>query len=83
MESKKLEMIMKLMEELQDEMQYGEEDFSSRLGRKKPEIEVVRLEGEMPLEESDEMGMADDMGEEMDESPEMKLKSRLKKLRGA
>jgi hypothetical protein len=83
MESKKLEMIMKLMEELQEEMQYGEEDFSSRLGRKKPEIEVVSLEGEMPLEESDEMDMADDMGEGMDESPEMKLKSRLKKLRGA
>lgn len=66
---------MDLMEELQEKMQYGEEDFAERLGRKKPEaVEMeVKLEGE-----SEEMPE----GFEEEEGPEEKLKSRLLKLRG-
>ena len=68
------------MEELQEEMQLGEDDLSSRLGRA-PKVEVVKMEAE-PLEGEDEM--IDDMGEmEMEEeSPEEKLKQRLLKMRG-
>ena len=80
MESRKMEIIQQLMEELQEEMQLGEDDLSSRLGRA-PKVEVVKMEAE-PLEGEDEM--IDDMGEmEMEEeSPEEKLKQRLLKMRG-
>lgn len=82
-----LEVIMKLMEELQEKMEPGEEDFEERLGRKKPGVEVVKIEGEMPGEDDGMDG--EDMGGEdfaMDfeepESPEEKLKKRIMKLRG-
>ena len=72
------EIIEKLMEELKEKMQYGEEDFAERLGKKKPEVEVTKIEGEMPLEGEELMS-----GEmEIAESPEDKLKNRLLKLRG-
>lgn len=46
MDAAKLKIIMQLMEELQEDMQEGEEDFSERLGRKKPEpaVSVSKLE---------------------------------------
>lgn len=70
------EIIMGLMEDLQDKMQYGEDDFSERLGRKKPDLEMMKVEVE-PVEEMEE-GYEDE--EEM--GPEESLKSRLMKLRG-
>lgn len=72
---KKFETIMNLMEELQEEMQYGEDDLAERLGRPKPQVEVMSIEGEMEPE-MDEMAMEE-------EGPEAKLKNRLMKLRGA
>ncbi len=78
-----LEHIKELMDELITKMSYGEEDFSERLGRKKPEIEVMKVEGEMPEDEMMEdemMPMEEDM--EMEASPADKLKKRLMKLRG-
>jgi len=81
MESRKLEIIKQLMEELQDEMQYGEEDLSSRLGRA-PKVEVLKMEAE-PMEEEGEISMEMGLGEELeDESPEEQLKRRLMKIRG-
>ncbi len=78
-----LEHIKELMNELIEKMNYGEEDFSERLGRKKPEVEVMKVEGELPEEEmmeDEEMPMEEDM--EMEMSPADKLKKRLMKLRG-
>lgn len=85
---KELELIQELMGELQDKMSYGKEDFEERLGRKKPEIEVMKIEGEMPmggLEE--ENSMVDSEGDlELEEGglppADMELKKRLMKLRG-
>ena len=93
MDKKELMMIQQLMDKLSEEMEYGEEDFSERLGRKKPEIEVIKMEGKMPMEESDmemedesydpEMEDMDEMDMDMEESsPEDDLKRRLMKLRG-
>jgi hypothetical protein len=82
MNSKKFEIIMGLMEELQEDMQYGKEDFEERLGRPKPQLEVMKMEDELPL--GDEMEV-DEPEEEMmadEESPDDKLKNRLMKLRG-
>lgn len=87
---KELQVIMDLMKELQDKMEYGEEDLSERLGRKKPELEVMKIEGEMPEMEDEkpevelELGGGMDMEEDCEpgmESPEYKLKKRLMKLR--
>lgn len=97
MESSDLKMIMELMEELKEEMQYGEKDFSERLGRKKPEEFEMPMDDaideheglvavlESPSHEDDEEE-AEEQGEELDEmleesSPEDKLKQRLLKLR--
>ena len=78
---KELEIIMDLMKELQEKMQYGEEDFSERLGRKKePAVEVAKVSiGEPELE-----GVESDLEGDLDEkeSPEDKLKNRILKLRG-
>lgn len=81
MENRRMQIITELMDELQGMMEYGEEDFSSRLGRQKPDLEVVKVEGEMPMDEDEDMEMP--MEDEMEDSPESKLKSRLLKLRGA
>lgn len=76
MESRKFEIIKQLMEELQEEMQYSEDDLGSRLGRAKPEALSVEIETEEPMD-GDDLAME---GEELD--PEQKLKERLLKLRG-
>lgn len=47
---KELELIKELMEELEGKMKYGEDDFNMRLGKKKPELEVVKIEGKLPKE---------------------------------
>jgi len=94
MDKRELELIKELMDKLSEEMEYGEEDFSERLGRKKPEIEVIKMEGKMPFKK--EMEMEDESCDpemehedmehenmEMEESsPEDDLKRRLMKLRG-
>lgn len=89
MDKDKLKMIMELMEELTNEMELGEDDFSERLGRKKPEPEVsvmIESEEELPLDEEDLEGEAHEQDEELEEmieeSPEDKLKSRILKMRG-
>ena len=77
-----LEIIKELMDELISEMEPGEEDFSERLGRKKPEVGMVKIEmegegsdEEMPEEENLEFPF-----EEEDE--DSLLKKRLMKMRG-
>lgn len=77
-----LAVILDLMTQLQEKMQYGEEDFSERLKRPKPEVEVMKIEGEMSPPSSEEGGDPSMMEGEMDESPEEKLKRRLMKMRG-
>lgn len=72
-----LEIIKDLMDELIADMEPGEEDFSERLGRKKPEVGMMKIEVEgeglpeeemeMPFEEEDEDSL---------------LKKRLMKIRG-
>lgn len=97
MERSELEIIKELMAELEDKMQPSEADFDERLGRKKPGVEVLKIEGEMPEENSGMMmGEKADMAEEklgggsdeddedmpMDEvDPDVKLRSRLMRLR--
>ena len=93
MDKRELEIIREIMDKLSDEMEYGEDDFSERLGRKKPEVEVVKIEGVIP-EEDEELSIEDellgepdselDMEDMLDEesSPEDDLKRRLMKLRG-
>lgn len=91
-----LSVIRELMEKLVGEMQPDENDFSERLGRKKPDLEVVKVGiGMDPMEKAEEMSgrdMDDDMemGEDpehaamvMDEgmSPQEKFKKRLMALR--
>jgi hypothetical protein len=96
--NKELDVIMELMEDLQEKMQYGEGDFEERLGRKKPGIEVMKIEGKLPMGEDEAEGMESEMGEdelamesdpmmgaeldeELEESPEEKLKKRIMKMR--
>jgi hypothetical protein len=55
MDNKELDIIKELMEQLQGEMQYGKDDFEERLGRKKPEMQVIKIEGELPKEGDDEL----------------------------
>jgi hypothetical protein len=74
-----LEIIKDLMDELISEMEPGEEDFSERLGRKKPEIGMMKIEVEGEEMPEDEMEM-DYMPEEEDE--DSLLKKRLMKMRG-
>lgn len=80
MDTKKFEIIMQLMEELKEEMQPSGDELGMRLGRKKPEVDAVKMEIEAePMEigedEGDEMAM-------MEEGPEDALKSRIMKMRG-
>jgi hypothetical protein len=77
MERDEMQIIKELMEELQDHMKYSEDDFGERLGRKKPEVEVMKIEAEPMESEMEGVGMEDEM-----EGPEDKLKKRLLKLRG-
>lgn len=79
-----LQVIMDLMQDLQEKMSYGEEDFAERLGRKKPEAELeIKVEGgELGNGHSEEPDLDDEMNAEVEEEgPEEKLKSRLMKLR--
>lgn len=85
-----LQLIQELMQELQDKMQYGKDDLEDRLGRnKKPDLEVMKIEGDMmPEDKEDPLMEEDQMVDSMDEmpmeeeSPEEKLKRRVMKLRG-
>lgn len=87
MDKRELDLIAELMEALQGEMEYSEDDISERLGKKKPEIEVVKMEMGKPMGEMSEGSM--DMDEEDEDMPTMgmgdeeeDLKERLMKLRG-
>lgn len=69
MDKREMQLIMELMEELQDQMKYGEEDFSERLGRKKPEIDVIKVEGKM--EDPKLEHMEEELGTDLDDDQEM------------
>jgi hypothetical protein len=74
-----LKVIQDLMADLMEKMEYGEDDFSERLGREKPKVEVMKME----MGEPEEMESEEDCMPEMEEElgPEEKLKQRLMKLR--
>lgn len=93
MDKKELMIIAELMDKLTDEMEMGEEDFAERLGRKKPDVEVVEIKGVKPEmdmedpmeamheeEESPMHEMMESEDEDMDE--DSSLKKRLMKIRG-
>lgn len=80
MESEKLRIIQELMEELQGEMEPGEDDFSDRLGRPKPKIEMMKMESNDDPGMDGGMEMDPDEGGEMDPM-DMMLKKRLMKMR--
>ncbi len=80
METKDLDVIIDLMKDLQEKMQYGEDDFSERLGRKKPDMEIAKVSVE-PDMEPDSMDPMEDMEME-EEDPDEKFKNRLMKMRG-
>ena len=68
MDEMKLKLIQELMEELTGSMEMDKDDFDHRLGRKKPDIEVLKVEGSLDpkMEKAEEM-----MGEDMDGDMEM------------
>jgi hypothetical protein len=79
-EKGELEVIKSLMEQLVEEMKPGAEDFEERLGRKKPGIEVLKIEGKLGDDEGEEenpllekaeekMGMDMDSDQETGEPP--------------
>lgn len=86
----KMSIIKELMDQLIDEMEMKPEDFDERLGRKKPDIEVLKVEGKIEPSEMDLEDEGEDLDQEMDmvedesieQSPEDELKRRLMKLRG-
>lgn len=98
MDRRELDIIKELMGKLEDEMQYGEEDFSERLGRPKASIKIEigkkSLGDDMDESMDSEEGMSHGMDHEMSpldeeedylsasKSPEESLKKRLLKLRG-
>lgn len=84
-----LKIIRELMEQLEDEMKYSEDDFSERLGREKPKVDVVSIsaseessEDKPEEEEEEEEENFEEFREEEKSSPEEELKKRLLKLRG-
>lgn len=68
-----LKLISQLMDQLQGEMEYDEDDLASRLGRKKPGIEMVKIEGKMPMHGMDDpMEKMEEMtGRDLDNDMEM------------
>lgn len=80
-DSEILDMIQKLMHELSEKMEYSTDDFESRLGRKKPDVDVTLVKGEMP--EKEMMEDEDDAMEDEDHMEDLgdDLKSRLMRLR--
>lgn len=78
MDKKELQVIAELMDKLQEQMDPSEDDFAERLGRKKPGIEVVKVEGKMEdpdMEHAEEeLGMDLDHDMEEGESPEHQAK---------
>lgn len=91
-----LSIIKGLMQQLIGEMSPSKDDFEERLGRKKPDLMAIKVEGAaLPEDESMDDGdkdkemvaMGDEENPEMDmlmgekPSPEMDLKKRLMKLR--
>lgn len=77
MESDKLAVIKKLMEKLESLMTMDADDFDARLGKAKPEVEVVKVEGKVPMD-GEEMAM-DGLDEEDDEDD---LAGRIASMRG-
>lgn len=75
MESKKLQIIKELMEQLQEEMSYGADDFEERLGRKKPEIEIVEMKSQSPKLEKLEEVVGEDLDGDDEEGESLKHKS--------
>ncbi len=67
MDRSELDIIKELMAELESKMEPGKDDFEERLGRKKPDIQMVKIEGDM---KDPEEGLEDPKEESM-ESPEM------------
>lgn len=95
MDRKELDLIAQLMEELQGQMEDSHDDFDERLGRKKPDLEILKVEGKdvrPEIEESDEHEMSESpefeageeegMMEDEESSPEEALKKRIMALRG-
>ncbi len=80
--SETLKVIQELMEQLVGEMKPGASDFEERLGRGKPDMMAVKIEGKMDPEMAEEMGEGEMPGmPEEPESPDDKLKKRLMSLR--
>ena len=76
MDKRELQIIQELMEELQGQMDHSEDDFAERLGRKKPGIEVTKIEAgpesEEELMEDSELEDAEEaMGKDLDGDMEM------------
>lgn len=67
MDKKELQVIMELMEELQGSMDHSEDDFMERLGRKKPDVEVVKIEGALGEDPSIEMDDDSELEDELEE----------------
>ena len=77
-ESDVLSTIKKLMEELAGKMEYSSDDFEERLGRKKPDVSVSVIKGDLPDEEMEEVAEVPEFEEEDEDDS---LKDRLMRLR--
>jgi hypothetical protein len=78
MERDQFELIKEIMDEIRDHMKYSPDDLEERLGRKKPKVEMVAIEGKLPEEGmeklEEKMGADLDGDEEMDEPMDHKEK---------
>lgn len=71
---KELMLIKELMDKLVDEMEPSVSDFEERLGRAKPEIKSVEIEGVIPGEEMEDSELEheeEELGEDLDGDMEM------------
>lgn len=66
----KIKVIMDLMKDLQSEMEPSADDIDERLGRKKPGIEMVKIEGKMPMDKGVEK-LEEKYGQDLDGDMEM------------
>lgn len=72
MEKNTLDIIKQLMDQLQDAMKYTPDDLESRLGRKKPDAVMIKVEKDDPMlgKAEEKTGMDLDGDREIGEDPE-------------
>lgn len=71
----KHELVEKIMELLQSEMTDTPEDLEMRLGRKKPDLEIMAVKGESPAIEKAEEMIGADLDGDMEKGEDLEHKA--------